>query len=137
MLKSRKQQYIEQLASQRILVLDGAMGTEIQKHQLEESDYRGTQFADHPKELKGNNDLLVITRPDIIQKVHEDYLAAGSDIIETNTFSATSVAQEDYGLEAYAYDINFSAAKVARAAVDKWTKRTQKSRASLLAPSAR
>jgi 5-methyltetrahydrofolate--homocysteine methyltransferase len=124
MHKSRKQQYIEQLASQRILVLDGAMGTEIQKHELQEQDYRGTQFADHPKELKGNNDLLVITRPDIIQKVHEDYLAAGSDIIETNTFSATSVAQEDYGLEAYAYDINFSAAKVARAAVDKWTKRT-------------
>lgn len=124
MLKSRKQQYIEQLAAQRILVLDGAMGTEIQKHLLQEQDYRGTQFADHPKELKGNADLLVITRPDIIQKVHEDYLAAGSDLIETNTFSATSVAQEDYGLEAYAYDINFSAAKVARAAADKWTKRT-------------
>jgi 5-methyltetrahydrofolate--homocysteine methyltransferase len=124
MLKSSKQQYIEQLASQRILILDGAMGTEIQKYQLQEHDYRGTQFADHPKDLKGNNDLLVITRPDVIQKVHEDYLAAGSDIIETNTFSATSVAQEDYGLEAYAYDINLAAAKVACAAADKWTKRT-------------
>lgn len=122
--KSRTQQYIEQLASQRILVLDGAMGTEIHKHGLAEQDYQGTQFADHTEKLWGNNDLLVITRPDIVQKVHEDYLAAGADIIETNTFSATSVVQQRYGLDAYAYDINFAAAKVARSAADKWTKRT-------------
>jgi 5-methyltetrahydrofolate--homocysteine methyltransferase len=121
MIKSTKQQRIEALAAERILVLDGAMGTEIQKYQLQEQDYRGTQFLDHPKDLKGNNDLLVLTRPDVIQKVHEDYLEAGSDLIETNTFSSTSIAQEDYGLQHLAYELNVAAAKVARAAADKWT----------------
>jgi 5-methyltetrahydrofolate--homocysteine methyltransferase len=121
MTKSNKQLRIEALAAERILVLDGAMGTEIQKFKLSDADYRGTRFAEHPKDLKGNNDLLVITRPDVIQKVHEDYLEAGSDVIETNTFSATSVAQEDYGLQHLAYEINVAAAKVARAAADKWT----------------
>ncbi len=124
MTKSAKQQAIENLATARILVLDGAMGTEIQKHQLTEADYRGTRFADHPKDLKGNNELLVLTRPELIQQVHEDYLEAGSDIIETNTFGATSVAQEDYDLQHLAYEMNVAAGRLARAAADKWTQRT-------------
>ena len=89
---------LPELLKQRILVLDGAMGTMIQRYKLGEADYRGTRFADHPKDLKGNNELLQFTRPDVIREIHEGYLAAGADILETNTFGATSIAQEDYGL---------------------------------------
>jgi 5-methyltetrahydrofolate--homocysteine methyltransferase len=98
----------------RILVLDGAMGTMIQRHRLVEADYRGERFAHHPKDLKGNADLLVLTRPDVIAGIHREYLAAGADMIETNTFSATAVAQHDYGLEALAYELNVAAARLAK-----------------------
>ena len=105
----------------RIAILDGAMGTMIQRYKLGEADYRGSRFLDHPKDLKGNNELLQFTRPDVIREIHEQYLAAGADIIETNTFGATSVAQEDYGLEAYADEMNLVAAQIARAACDKYS----------------
>ncbi|MDX2286435.1 MAG: methionine synthase [Bacteroidia bacterium] len=107
---------LESLLVQRILVLDGAMGTMIQRYGLEEADYRGSRFAEARRPLKGNNDLLSITRPDIIQEIHRQYLDAGADIIETNTFSATSIAQADYGLEALVYEINYESARIAREA---------------------
>jgi len=109
------------LLQQRILIIDGAMGTMIQRYKLTEADYRGERFKDHPKDLKGNNELLQFTRPDVIQQIHEQYLAAGADIIETNTFGATSVAQDDYGLGAYAREMNVAAARLARAACDKYS----------------
>ena len=104
---------LDTLLKQRILVIDGAMGTMIQRHTLSEEDFRGERFAAHPEHfpLRGNNDLLVITQPQIIQQIHEEYLAAGADIIETNSFSATSISQADYGLESAVYDINFAAAR--------------------------
>ena len=108
------------LAADRILILDGAMGTMIQRHKLTEADYRGDRFAGHAKDVKGNNDLLVLTQPQIIAGVHRQYLEAGADIIETNTFSSTSVSQGDYGLEAIAYELNVAAAKLARRVVDEW-----------------
>src|SRR5215831_12743564 len=90
---------IDAALAQRILILDGAMGTMIQRHKLTEADFRGDRFRNHPKDLRGNNDLLILTRPDVIGEIHEQYLAAGADIIETNTFSSTAVAQADYALE--------------------------------------
>src|SRR6185503_15497837 len=90
---------LETLLAERILVLDGAMGTMIQRHKLAEADFRGPRFAAHQQELRGNNDLLTLTRPDVISAIHHEYLEAGSDIIETNTFSSTAIAQADYGLE--------------------------------------
>jgi 5-methyltetrahydrofolate--homocysteine methyltransferase len=108
---------LREILDQRIMVLDGAMGTMIQRYQLNEQDFKGRDFADHPNDLKGNNDLLSITRPDVIREIHLAYLEAGSDIIETNTFSGTSIAQADYGLEKAVYDINFASAKVAKEAV--------------------
>lgn len=109
---------------ERILILDGAMGTMIQRYQLEEADFRKGFFEDHAHPLKGNNDLLALTRPDIISEIHEAYFGAGADIAETNTFSATSIAQADYHLEYIVYDLNVAAAKLARAAADKFTKLT-------------
>jgi 5-methyltetrahydrofolate--homocysteine methyltransferase len=106
------------LLQQRILVLDGAMGTMIQRYKLSEADFRGERFARHPKDLKGNNDLLQLTRPDVIREIHDQYLAAGADIIETNTFGATTVAQDDYGLAEVAHEINLAGARLARAACD-------------------
>src|SRR4029077_5801658 len=94
---------LDALLARRILVLDGAMGTMIQRHQLTEADFRGERFATHARELRGNNALLVLTRPDIIAGIHRQYLEAGSDIIETNTFSGTAIAQSDYGLESLVY----------------------------------
>src|SRR5438046_9741419 len=91
------------LLATRILVLDGAMGTMVQRHQLTEADFRGERFKTHPKDLRGNNDVLVLTRPDIVSAIHRQYLGAGSDIIETNTFSGTSIAQGDYALEPLVY----------------------------------
>ncbi|MBP8143707.1 homocysteine S-methyltransferase family protein [Pseudorhodoferax sp.] len=105
---------------ERILVLDGAMGTMIQRYHLDEADFRGARFTDHPKDLKGNNDLLQLTRPEVIREIHEQYLAAGADIIETNTFGATSIAQEDYGLAHLAYELNVEAARLAKAACAKY-----------------
>ncbi|MBB5204901.1 5-methyltetrahydrofolate--homocysteine methyltransferase [Inhella inkyongensis] len=112
---------LPRLMQNRILVLDGAMGTMIQRHKLSEADYRGSRFADHPKDLKGNNELLQFTRPDVITLIHEQYLAAGADFIETNTFGATSVAQEDYDLAGLAYEMNVEAARLARAACAKYS----------------
>ncbi|MDA9612465.1 homocysteine S-methyltransferase family protein, partial [Flavobacteriales bacterium] len=105
---------IEQLLLNRILVLDGAMGTMIQRYTLSEEDFRGEQFKNHSFDVKGNNDLLSITRPDIINAIHKEYLDAGADIIETNTFSGTSIAQGDYSLESAVYELNFQSAKIAK-----------------------
>ena len=105
---------IEQLLMNRILVLDGAMGTMIQRYTLTEEDFRGEQFKNHTCDLKGNNDLLSITRPDIVKAIHKEYLDAGADIIETNTFSGTSIAQADYSLESSVYELNFKSAKIAK-----------------------
>jgi 5-methyltetrahydrofolate--homocysteine methyltransferase len=109
------------LLPQRIVIIDGAMGTMIQRYKLTEADYRGERFKDHAKDLKGNNELLQFTRPDVIRQIHEQYLAAGADIIETNTFGATSIAQEDYGLAPVAREMNVAAARIAREAADKFS----------------
>ncbi|WP_088279977.1 homocysteine S-methyltransferase family protein [Ideonella sp. A 288] len=111
-------QALPALLRERIVVIDGAMGTMIQRHRLGEADFRGPRFAAHPKDLKGNNDLLPLTRPDVIRQIHEQYLRAGADIIETNTFGATSIAQEDYGLADIARELNVAAARIAREAAD-------------------
>ena len=111
-------------AGKRILILDGAMGTMIQRYKLDEAGYRGTRFKDHPCDLKGNNDLLVLTQPQIISEIHNAYLEAGADIIETNTFNAQVISQSDYGLEAIAHELDVAAAKLAREAADAWTKKT-------------
>lgn len=111
---------LEKLLAERIVILDGAMGTMVQRYKLAEADYRGTQFANHPSDLKGNNDLLCITKPEVIEEIHTQYLAAGADIIETNTFNAQTISQADYGLEHIIYDLNIAAAKVARRAADKF-----------------
>lgn len=105
------------------MILDGAMGTMIQRHKLEEADFRGEILKDHPYPLKGNNDLLSITRPDIIKDIHRQYFEAGADIIETNTFGSTTVAQADYHLEHLVYQINYQAAKIAREVADEFTKK--------------
>ncbi len=112
---------IRKKLEERVLILDGAMGTMIQRYKLQEDDFRGDRFKDSKVDLKGNNDLLSITRPEIIQEIHEQYLAAGADIVETNTFSGTTIAQADYQLEDAVYDINFESAKLARKACDKFT----------------
>ncbi len=112
---------IVELLKQRILILDGAMGTMIQRHNLEEADYRGKRFADWHCDLKGNNDLLVLTNPEIIQGIHEAYLDAGADILETNSFNATSISMADYGMEELVYEINVESAKLARLAADKYS----------------
>ena len=103
---------------ERILILDGAMGTMIQSHPLSEADFRGRQFADHGHDVRGNNDLLSITQPSLIRDIHADFLAAGADIIETNTFNATAIAQADYGLADRAFELNLAATRVAREAAD-------------------
>jgi 5-methyltetrahydrofolate--homocysteine methyltransferase len=115
---------LQDALSKRVLILDGAMGTMIQRYKLTEADFRGERFIDHPKDLRGNSDLLVLTRPDVIAAVHRQYLEAGADIIETNTFTSTSIAQADYGLESLAYELNLAGARLARAAVDEWKGRT-------------
>jgi 5-methyltetrahydrofolate--homocysteine methyltransferase len=107
------------LLQQRIVIIDGAMGTMIQRERLTESDFRGERFAAHPKDLKGNNDLLVLTRPDLVARIHDEYLRAGADIIETNTFGATSIAQDDYGLGHIAREMNAAAAALARQVADR------------------
>ncbi len=109
---------LPQILAQRIAIIDGAMGTMIQRYTLGEADFRDERLADHPKDLKGNNDLLVLTRPDVIREIHDQYLAAGADLIETNTFGATAIAQEDYGLAHLAREMNLAAARIARAAAD-------------------
>ncbi len=113
---------IEEIIKDRILILDGAMGTMIQRHRLTEEDFRGERFKGFHKDIKGNNDLLSITQPEIIKEIHREYLRAGSDIIETNTFSATVIAQEDYDLQDAVYDINYYSAKIAKEATEEFTK---------------
>lgn len=112
---------IKEILKERILIIDGAMGTMIQRHKLEEEAYRGERFKDWHTDVKGNNDLLSITQPDIIQGIHELYLEAGADIIETNTFSSTSIAQADYDMQSLAYELNVASAQCARKAADKYT----------------
>jgi 5-methyltetrahydrofolate--homocysteine methyltransferase len=114
---------IEEFLARRILVLDGAMGTLLQRLKLTEADYRGDRFATHPRDLKGDHDVLALTRPDAVRKAHDAYLAAGADVIETNTFNATAISQADYGLEGVTREINREAARIARAAADDWTRR--------------
>ena len=109
---------------QRILVLDGAMGTMVQRYQLTEEQFRGDRFKDHAKDLRGNNDLLSITRPQVIREIHEQYLEAGADILETNTFNSTSVSQADYKLEHLVPELNLAAARLAREVADSYTART-------------
>src|ERR1700756_538025 len=110
-------------AKQRVLILDGSWGVMIQKRGLAEADYRGDRFKDHPGQLKGDNDLLCITRPDIIADLHDQYFAAGADISETNTFSATSIGQGEYAMEAAVRDINLEGARIGRTIADEWTAR--------------
>lgn len=111
---------IEKLLKERILIIDGAMGTMIQRYHLEEGDYRGERFKDWPSDVKGNNDLLCLTRPDIIKAIHKQYLEAGADIIETNTFNAQKISLADYGMEALAYEINVAAAQIAKKAIEEY-----------------
>jgi 5-methyltetrahydrofolate--homocysteine methyltransferase len=115
---------LKEAVAKRILIIDGAMGTMIQRHKLKEADYRGTRFASYHRDVAGNNDLLVLTQPQIISQIHNDYLAAGADIIETNTFNAQRISMADYGMEDLSYEINLEAARLAREAADAWTKRT-------------
>jgi 5-methyltetrahydrofolate--homocysteine methyltransferase len=117
---------IYDILKEKILVLDGAMGTMIQEYKFSESDYRGSRFKDHPCSVKGNNDLLSITQPEAIKSIHEKYLEVGSDIIETNTFSSTSIGMADYSMESIVYDINFESAKIAKEAALKYSKITPK-----------
>ncbi len=112
------------ISKSRILVLDGAMGTMIQRYGLQEEDYRGEKFSNHPYPLKGNNDLLSITQPQIIKEIHTAYLDAGADIIETNTFNSTSIAQADYHLEDEVYNLNFYSAKIAKEVAEEFSKKT-------------
>ena len=116
--------YLHTALARRILVLDGAMGTMLQRLKLSEEDFRGERFRDHPTPLKGNSDLLVLTKPDAVASIHSQYFEAGADIVETNTFTATTISQADYGLAALAYELNVEGARVARRVADEWTART-------------
>ncbi len=118
--ETEKYQILRQLLSERILILDGAMGTMIQRHRLEETDFRGERFKNHPRDLKGDNDLLNLTRPEVIANIHRKYLESGADIIETNTFNSTRVSQSDYGLEDIIYELNKSGAQIARGVADQF-----------------
>ena len=109
---------LEQLLKDRILVLDGAMGTMVQSYNLVEKDFRGDRFKNISRDLKGNNDLLCLTRPDVVREIHKAYFNAGADIVETNTFNANSISQKDYGTEKLAYEINFEAAKIAKSTAE-------------------
>lgn len=115
-----KQKLVE-LCKERILIMDGAMGTMIQRYELEEADYRGERFKDWHKDLKGNNDLLVLTKPKVIEEIHEAFLEAGADIIETDTFNATTVSMADYDMQSLAHEMNVEGARLARRAADKYT----------------
>ena len=115
---------IEHALADRILVLDGAMGTMLQAYHFEEEDFRGTRFKDHPSSLKGNNDLLSLTQPEAIKEVHRSYFEVGADIVETNTFSSTSIGMADYNMEEWVYELNYASAKLAREVADEFTKKT-------------
>ena len=115
-MQADRREELRDLLESRILLLDGAMGTMVQRHKLGEADYRGERFRDWASDVKGNNELLSLTRPDVIRDIHEKYLAAGADLIETNTFGATTIAQEDYHMADLAYEMNLKSAQLARAA---------------------
>lgn len=115
---------LEDALEKRILVLDGAMGTMIQAHKLDEAGYRGERFKDWTQDIKGNNDILALTQPDIIRDIHKEYLEAGADIVETNSFNATSVSQADYGMEEFVYELNVACARIAREAADEYSAKT-------------
>ena len=112
---------LPEILRSRIAILDGAMGTMIQRYRLTEADYRGARFADHPKDLKGNNELLQLSKPEVIAEIHAQYLAAGADLVETNTFGATTIAQEDYKMAHLAREMNLQSARIARSACDKYS----------------
>src|ERR1700744_196669 len=114
---------LRKLLNERILIIDGAMGTMIQRHRLEEADYRGERFKDWHTDVKGNNDLLCLTQPHIIKNIHTQYLEAGADIIETNTFNSQGISLADYDMQSLAYEINVAAARVAKEAVSDYTKK--------------
>lgn len=139
MTRDERLAVLPQLLATRILVLDGAMGTMIQRHKLDEAAYRGTRFKAWPRDVKGNNDLLTLTQPDIIRGIHDAYLAAGADIIETNTFNSTTISMADYGMEALAAELNREGAKLARAACDAWEAKDGRPRyvAGVLGPTSR
>ncbi|WP_310538865.1 homocysteine S-methyltransferase family protein [Phenylobacterium sp.] len=122
-LRSERIEKLKQISRERVLILDGSWGVMFQKRKLDEADYRGERFKDHPGQLKGNNDILCLTRPDIVGDLHDAYYEAGADISETNTFSATTIAQADYELESAVRDINFEGARIARERADAWTAR--------------
>ncbi len=124
MTREERIQALKAAAKERILILDGAMGTMIQRYRLDEAGYRGDRFKDHGHDLKGNNDLLVLSQPKIISEIHNAYFEAGADIAETNTFNAQAISQADYGLEDIAYELNVAGAKLARGAADAWTAKT-------------
>ena len=124
MTREERIEALKRIAKKRILILDGAMGTAIQGYKLDEAAYRGERFKDHARDLKGNNDLLVLSQPDIIREIHRDYLEAGADMLETNTFNAQAISQADYGLEDISHEMNVAAAKLAREAADEWTAKT-------------
>ena len=133
---SNKAAQIKQLMSERILILDGAMGTMIQSYKLEENDYRGDRFTKHPRDLKGNNDLLSLTQPNIIKAIHHAYFDAGADIVETNTFNSTAVAMADYQMEDLVYELNKEGATLSRSVADEFEKNDSKPRfvAGVLGP---
>ncbi|WP_208532370.1 homocysteine S-methyltransferase family protein, partial [Pseudomonas aeruginosa] len=122
--RSARLQALQHALRERILILDGGMGTMIQSYKLEEADYRGERFADWPSDVKGNNDLLLLSRPDVIQAIEKAYLDAGADILETNTFNATQVSQADYGMQSLAYELNVEGARLARQVADAKTAET-------------
>jgi 5-methyltetrahydrofolate--homocysteine methyltransferase len=120
-MKKEKEELLDQILNERIMVMDGAMGTMIQRYKLSENDFRIAETQDNPKSQKGNNDMLSLSRPDIITKIHEEYLKAGADIIETNTFSSTTIAQEDYGTQNLVYQMNFASAQLAKKAAERYS----------------
>ena len=122
-LEERIKELVE-ASKKRILCLDGAMGSMIQSYNLEENDFRGDRFKNHNKDLKGNNELITITRPDVLYEIHQSFMKAGADIIETNTFGANAISQADYGLESIVYELNLKAAKIARSVADEFTRKT-------------
>lgn len=132
-----KEQQLRDILNQRILVIDGAMGTMIQRYKLTEADYRGERFKNYPSDLKGNNDLLVLTQPQIVKEIHKEYLDAGADILETNTFNAQAISLADYDMQSLAYEMNVAAAKLAREAADEYMQEhpgTQKFVAGAIGP---
>ncbi len=124
--RARRIEALKAAAGERILVLDGSWGVMIQRHGLTEADFRGERFADHPLHVKGDNDLLCLTKPDLVRDLHDAYFEAGADIAETNTFNATAISQADYGLQGAVRDINLAAARLARESADRWTGETPK-----------